>query len=65
MTKDSVHGVGHSLVFQILLQVVVRVVITSSSPALTSSLQADNYKLMYAFRANDTAKKEGMKMNVI
>ena len=37
MTKDWVHGVGHSPVCQILLQIVVRAVITSSPPALTSS----------------------------
>ena len=37
MTKDWVHGVGHSLVCQILLQIVMRVVITSSPPAWTSS----------------------------
>ena len=37
MTKDWVHGVGHSPVCQILLQLVVRAVITSSPPARTSS----------------------------
>ena len=37
MTKDWVHGVGHSPVCQILLQIVVRVVITSSPPVWTSS----------------------------
>ena len=37
MTKDWVQGVGHSPVCQILLQIVVRVVITSSPPAWTSS----------------------------
>ena len=37
MTKDWVHGVDHSPVCQILLQMVVRVVITSSPPAWTSS----------------------------
>ena len=37
MTKDGNHGVGHSPVCQILLQIVVRAVITSSSPAWTSS----------------------------
>ena len=37
MTKDWVYGVGHSPVCQILLQIVVRVVITSSPPAWTSS----------------------------
>ena len=34
MTKDWVHGVGHSPVCQILLQIVVRAVITSSPPAV-------------------------------
>ena len=37
MTKDWVHGVDHSPVCQILLQIVVRGVITSSPPARTSS----------------------------
>ena len=37
MTKDWVHGAGHSPVCQILLQIVVRAVITSSPPAWTSS----------------------------
>ena len=37
MTKDWVHGVGHSPVCQILLQIVVRAVITPSPPAWTSS----------------------------
>ena len=37
MTKDWVHGVGHSPICQILLQIVVRAVITSSPPAWTSS----------------------------
>ena len=37
MTKDWVHGVGRSPVCQILLQIVVRVVITSSPPSWTSS----------------------------
>ena len=37
MTKDWVHGVGHSPVRQILLQVVVRAGITSSPPAWASS----------------------------
>ena len=37
MTKDWVHGVGLSPVCQILLQIVMRAVITSSPPAWTSS----------------------------
>ena len=37
MTKDWVHGDGHSPVCQIMLQIVVRAVITSSPPAWTSS----------------------------
>ena len=37
MTKDWVQGVGHSPVCQILLQIVVRKVITSSPSAWTSS----------------------------
>ena len=38
MTKDWVRGVGHSPVCKILLQIVVRVVITSSPPVWTSSV---------------------------
>ena len=37
MTKDWDHGVGHSPDCQILLQIVVRAVITSFPPAWTSS----------------------------
>ena len=37
MTKDWVDGVGHSPVCQILLQIVVRAMITSYPPAWTSS----------------------------
>ena len=37
MTRDWVYGVGHSPVCQILLQIVVKAVITSSPPAWTSS----------------------------
>ena len=37
MTKDWVHGVGHSAACQILLQIVVRAVVTPSQPARTSS----------------------------
>ena len=37
MIKDWIHGVGHSPLCQILLQIVVRAVITSSPPAWTSS----------------------------
>ena len=39
MTKDWVHGDGHSPVCQILLQIAVRVVMTSSLPAWTSSAE--------------------------
>ena len=39
MTKDWVHGVGHSPVCQILLKIVLRTVITSSLPAWTSSAE--------------------------
>ena len=37
MTKDWVQGVGRSPVYQILSQIVVRVVVTSSPPAWTGS----------------------------
>ena len=39
MTRDWVHGVGHSPVCQILLQIVVRTVITSSSSTLIGSAE--------------------------
>ena len=39
MTKDWVNGVGHSPVCQILVQIVVRAVITSSPPAWISSAE--------------------------
>ena len=39
MTKDYVHRVGHSPACQILSQVVVRAVITTSPPAWTSSAE--------------------------
>ena len=38
MTEDWVHWVGHFPVYQILLQIVMRAVITSSPPAWTSSV---------------------------
>ena len=37
MTEDWVHGVGHFPVYQILLQIVVRAMITSSQHGWTSS----------------------------
>ena len=39
MTKDWVHGVDYSPVCQILLQIVMTAVITSSPPASTSSAE--------------------------
>ena len=44
MSKDWVHGVGHSPVCQILLQIVVRMVITSSSPAWTSEILGKHHQ---------------------
>ena len=37
MTKDCVHGVGHSPVCKTMLPIVMRVMITLSPPAWTSS----------------------------
>ena len=37
MTKDWVHSVGHSPVYKILLQIVMRAVIMSSPPVWTNS----------------------------
>ena len=37
MTRDWVHGMGHSPVCQILLQILCKALITESPPACTSS----------------------------
>ena len=55
MTKDWVHGVGHSPVCQILLQIVVRAVITSSPPAWTSSAGMLSTPADFPFFSNCTA----------
>ena len=45
MSKDWVHGVDHSPVCQILLQIVVKAVITSSPLARTSSAEMHRLQL--------------------
>ena len=47
MTKDWVHGVDHSPVCQILLQIVVKAVITSSPLARTSSAEMHRLQLTF------------------
>ena len=55
MTKDWVHGVGHSSVCQILLQIVLRAVITSSPPAWISSAGTLSTPADFPFFNNCTA----------
>ena len=55
MTKDWVHGVGHSPICQILLQVVLRAVITSSPPAWTSSAGMSSTPADFPFFSDCTA----------
>ena len=55
MTKDWVHGVGHSPVCQILLQTVVRAVITSSPRVWTSSAGMLSTPADFPFFNNCTA----------
>ena len=69
MTKDWVHGVGHSPVCQILLQIVVRPVITSSPPAWTSStgccgLQLTSLSSVICSAASTSLRKMGWSSSV-
>ena len=57
-TKDWVQGVGHSPVCQILLQIVVRTVITFSPPAWTSSAGMLLTPADFPFFNNCTAASE-------
>ena len=61
MTKDWVHGVGHSPVRQILLQIVVRAVITSSPPAWTSSAGMLSTPADFPFFNNCTAASNSLR----
>ena len=47
MTNNWVHGVGHSPICQILLQIAVRAAITSSSPARTGSAGMHQLQLTF------------------
>ena len=55
MTKDWVHKVGHSPVYQTLLQIAIRVVITASPPAWTSSAGMLSAPPDFPFINNGTA----------
>ena len=61
MTKDWVHRVGHSPVCQILLQIVVRVVITSSPPTSTSSAGTLSTPADFPFFSDCTAASTSLK----
>ena len=61
MTKDWVHGVGHSLVCQILLQIVVRAVITSSPPAFASSAGMMSTPADFPFFSDCTAASTSLR----
>ena len=61
MTKDWVHGVGHSPVCQILLQIVVREVITSSPPAWISSAGTLSTPADFPFFSDCTAASTSLR----
>ena len=62
MTKDWVHGVGHSPVCQILSQIVVRAVITSSQPAWTNSAGMLSTPADFPFFSDFTATSTSLLM---
>ena len=64
MTKDWVHGVGHSPVCQILLQIVVTAVITSSPPAWTSSAGMLTTPAVFPFFSDCTAASTSLRRMV-
>ena len=61
MTKDWVHGVGHSPVCQILLQIVMRAVMTSSPPAWTSSARMLSTPADFPFVSDCTAASTSLR----
>ena len=61
MTKDRVHGVGHSPVCQILSQIVMRAVITSSPPAWTSSAGVLSTPANFPFFSDCTAASTSLR----
>ena len=62
MTKDWVHGVGHSPVCQNLSQIVVRAVITSSPPAWASSARMLSTPADFRFLSEFTAASTSLRM---
>ena len=61
MTEDWIHGAGHSPVCQILLQIVVRVVITSSPPAWTRSARMLSTPADFYFFSDCTAASTSLR----
>ena len=61
MTKDWVHGAGHSLVCQTLLQIVVRAAIASSPPAWTSSAGMLSTPAEFPFFSDYTAASTSLR----
>ena len=61
MTNDWVHGVGHSPVCKILLQIFVRVVITSSPPVWTSSAGMLSIPADFPFFSDCTAASTSLR----
>ena len=61
MIKNWVHGVSHSPVCQILLQIVVRAVITSSSPTWTSSAEMLSTPADFPFFSDCTATSTSLR----
>ena len=62
MIKDWVHGVGHSPVCQIPLQIVVRAAITSSPPSWTSSAGMLSTPADFPFFSDCTAASTSLRM---
>ena len=61
MTKDWVHVVGHSPACQIVLQIVVRTVISSSPPAWTSSVEMLSTPADFPFFSDCTAASTSLR----
>ena len=61
MTKDWVHGVGHSPICQVLLQNVIRAVITSSPSVWTSSAGVLSTPADFPFFSDCTAASASLR----
>ena len=61
MTKDRVHGVGHSPVCQILLHIAMKAAITSSLPSWTSSAGMLSTPADFPFYNNCTAASTSLR----